>query len=296
MLNLAKIIKELENKENINYDEIFLNTVLNDLDTIGLIVYCMQNKLSDVSETLDINLNELSQEYYSDSEVLNYFENYVQEDFEDELLNKYSKIALSESIKNTKFSFSVLDVKQEALISMFKFKNDYYNKLSNKYSKEELEYILKYFIKKDILVYQKKEMEKMSEKEYIRLLYIKINSELNQGDNLEDILSRLGISKNYFEELEKIFGSIDEIYSYEEILDETNRLKRKYELSMKINKLNYLEEKSLISYLGLEGDKPSKLDKDFKNFIKNILLKISYVYPVELLDDLEYSYTEGENL
>lgn len=75
------------------------------------------------------------------------------------MLNDFSKIVFSEAIKNTRINFSINDVNQEGLIAMLKFKNEYYEKLSEKYSKEDIKYIFKNFIKRAMLIYQKKKLK-----------------------------------------------------------------------------------------------------------------------------------------
>lgn len=292
MNNIARILKNIEEEKKVDYNNIFSENRLSDVDALAIIVFCLKNKIDDVSETLDINFENINEQYFSDSEVVDYFTNYLEmdEDYGDEVLNKFSKIVLLESIKNTKINFSVLDIKQEGLLSMLKFKNDYYEKLSQNYNKEELEYIFRYFIKKSILSYQKNELDSVLQQEYLSLLYIKINSELNSGDDLENILNRIGITKEYYEEMKKIYGSSEEELSYQEIVDEMDRIKRKYEIAMKVNKINYLEESSLISYLGLEGTSEVKKTEDIISFIKNTIFKLSLIYSIEILDDLENSY------
>ena len=110
MNKIASIIK-------VNYDEIFKDLSLNDLDVLSLIVYCYKNNINIVEEKFDINYEEMHDSYYSDAEIVDYFDNYLEseEDYGDDVLNSYSKIVLEEAIKNTKINFSMLDIKQEGL-------------------------------------------------------------------------------------------------------------------------------------------------------------------------------------
>ena len=290
--NVIKIIEDIEKTKKLNFSEIAVNKTLTDLDILGIIVYCHKHNIDMIDESYDINYEELPTEFFSDSEVMDYLEHFdlENEDYGDEVLNSFSKIALIESIKNTRVNFSFLDIKQEAMLSLVKFKNDFYDKLSQTYSLQSLEYILSYFIKRDILKYQKKELESNEEKDYIYLLYIKIQSELNEGEKLEDILNRVGITNEYYLELQNIFGIKEFSLNYDEVLEEMERVKRKYNIALTTSKINYLEENALIKYLGLEKSdlKEEKVsEENLNNLIKKAIFKISLIFDMSILNDLE---------
>lgn len=290
--NVIKIIEDIEKTKKLNFSEIAVNKTLTDLDILSIIVYCHKNNIDMIDESYDINYEELPTEFFSDSEVMDYLEHFdlENEDYGDEVLNSFSKIALIESIKNTRVNFSFLDIKQEAMLSLVKFKNDFYDKLSQTYSLQSLEYILSYFIKRDILKYQKKELESNEEKDYIYLLYIKIQSELNEGEKLEDILNRVGITNEYYLELQNIFGIKEFSLNYDEVLEEMERVKRKYNIALTTSKINYLEENALIKYLGLEKSdlKEEKVsEENLNNLIKKAIFKISLIFDMSILNDLE---------
>lgn len=290
--NVIKIIEDIEKTKKLNFSEIAVNKTLTDLDILSIIVYCHKNNIDMIDESYDINYEELPTEFFSDSEVMDYLEHFdlENEDYGDEVLNSFSKIALIESIKNTRVNFSFLDIKQEAMLSLVKFKNDFYDKLSQTYSLQSLEYILSYFIKRDILKYQKKELESNEEKDYIYLLYIKIQSELNEGEKLEDILNRVGITNEYYLELQNIFGIKEFSLNYDEVLEEMERVKRKYNIALTTSKINYLEENALIKYLGLEKAdlKEEKVsEENLNNLIKKAIFKISLIFDMSILNDLE---------
>ncbi len=290
--NVIKIIEDIEKTKKLNFSEIAVNKTLTDLDILSIIVYCHKNNIDMIDESYDINYEELPTEFFSDSEVMDYLEHFdlENEDYGDEVLNSFSKIALIESIKNTRVNFSFLDIKQEAMLSLVKFKNDFYDKLSQTYSLQSLEYILSYFIKRDILKYQKKELESNEENDYIYLLYIKIQSELNEGEKLEDILNRVGITNEYYLELQNIFGIKEFSLNYDEVLEEMERVKRKYNIALTTSKINYLEENALIKYLGLEKSdlKEEKVsEENLNNLIKKAIFKISLIFDMSILNDLE---------
>ena len=290
--NVIKIIEDIEKTKKLNFSEIAVNKTLTDLDILSIIVYCHKNNIDMIDESYDINYEELPTEFFSDSEVMDYLEHFdlENEDYGDEVLNSFSKIALIESIKNTRVNFSFLDIKQEAMLSLVKFKNDFYDKLSQTYSLQSLEYILSYFIKRDILKYQKKELESNEEKDYIYLLYIKIQSELNEGEKLEDILNRVGITNEYYLELQNIFGIKEFSLNYDEVLEKMERVKRKYNIALTTSKINYLEENALIKYLGLEKSdlKEEKVsEENLNNLIKKAIFKISLIFDISILNDLE---------
>ena len=290
--NVIKIIEEVEKIKKLNFAEIAVNKILTDIDILSIIVYCYKNNIDIIDESYDINYEELSTEFFSDSEVMDYLENFdiENEDYGDDVLNSLSKIALIESIKNTRINFSFLDIKQEAMLSLIRFKNNFYEKLSQSYTLESIEYIFSYFVKRDILKYQKKELESSEEKEYIYLLYIKIQSELNDGEKLEEILNRVGITNEYYIELQNMFGMKNFTLTYDEVVEEMEKVKRKYNIALTTSKINYLEENALIKYLGLEKSdlEEEKVSKEnLNNLIKKAIFKMSLILDITILNDLE---------
>lgn len=290
--NVIKIIEEVEKIKKLNFAEIAVNKILTDIDILSIIVYCYKNNIDIIDESYDINYEELSTEFFSDSEVMDYLENFdiENEDYGDNVLNSLSKIALIESIKNTRINFSFLDIKQESMLSLIRFKNNFYEKLSQSYTLESIEYIFSYFVKRDILKYQKKELESSEEKEYIYLLYIKIQSELNDGEKLEEILNRVGITNEYYIELQNMFGMKNFTLTYDEVVEEMEKVKRKYNIALTTSKINYLEENALIKYLGLEKSdlEEEKVSKEnLNNLIKKAIFKMSLIFDITILNDLE---------
>lgn len=294
---MLKIIKEIEENKKVNYNEVFLNLALQDIDILAIITYCLNNKVDEVLQTYDIDYNDFPNYFYSDYDVVEQIENLNEQnyDYDDEMLNDFSKIVFSEAIKNTRINFSINDVNQEGLIAMLKFKNEYYEKLSEKYSKEDIKYIFKNFIKRAMLIYQKKEIENLRNQEYLHLLYIKIKSELNQEGDLETILKRINIDLDFYNKLTNMFEQEDYDLTYDEILEQMDRVNNKYSISLNTNKLSYIEEMILNDYLGLENEKLSlkeiSKNKNIKEdvleeFIKNGIYKVSLVYNKEILDKL----------
>lgn len=155
---VIKIIKDIEKNNKVDYNNIFLNRKLEDLDIIAIITYCLKNKIDETCESFDVDYNDFPNFYYSDFDIIEELENFAdfEQDYDDKTLNEYSKIALSQAIKNTRINFSINDIRQEALISMLKFKNNFYEKLKLKYNEDEMKYIFKNFIKREILLFQKK--------------------------------------------------------------------------------------------------------------------------------------------
>lgn len=178
---------------------------------------------------------------------------------------------------------------------MIKFKNKFYEKLKIKYENEEMKYIFKNFIKREMLIFQKKEMDNIKEQEYLHLLYIKIKSELNEGLILEDILKKIGIDNEFYEKLDNMFSYDEYNLTYEEILENMNKINKKYEIALNTNKLSYIEELILNEYLGLEKEKltldeiskNNKIEKNIlKEYINNSIYKISLVYNKDILENL----------
>ena len=68
------------------------------------------------------------------------------------------------------------------------------------------------------------------------------------------------------------------------------RVKRKYNIALTTSKINYLEENALIKYLGLEKSnlKEEKVsEENLNNLIKKAIFKISLIFDMSILNDLE---------
>ncbi|QXW66245.1 hypothetical protein KX935_03250 [Streptobacillus moniliformis] len=304
---LAKIISDIEKNNKVNYNSIFIRKDISDLDVLGTIIYCLKNNVDDVNESYDLNYADIENTYFNDGEIEDYLKNYneTEEDYLDDVLNEFVKIAIHESIKNTKINFSFNDVKQEALFSIIKFKNEYYDKLSKNYDKEFLKNVLRLFVRRALISYQYNELSIYSEQEYLSLLYIKIVSEVNEGENLDDILNRVGINKEYYEKLARVYENKDFSLSYDDIKEETERVKRKYEIALNTNRLTFLEETVLSMYLGLDGEKLSISDIAKKNdtnkeniqeLINLSIMKLSLIFNIDILDYLERIQTDLEGI
>lgn len=290
---LVNIIENIDKNLKINFNEIFLDRLLTEMDVLAIIIHCLKNNIDEVSETLDINYDKLSQEYISDSEVLDYFDRILleDEDYEDDILNSYSKIVLEETIRNTRINFSFLDVRQEGLLAMIKFNNEYREKLSQNYDKKSMEYIFRKYIKRAILLYQKKELDNFSEQEFSYLLYLKINDEIKNGKNLKDLLKSLSLNEDYYLSLEKMIGDIDYDYDLEDIEYKTNLVKEKYEIAINLSKLSYIEEELLIKYISLKNlEELSKINKinklELEKILKLSIFKLSLRFDMSIMEDL----------
>ncbi|CAM3171748.1 hypothetical protein [Streptobacillus ratti] len=304
---LAKIIADIEKNNKVDYNSIFIRKDINDLDVLGTIIYCLKNNIDDVNESYDLNYADIENTYFNDGEIEDYLKNYneFEEDYSDEILNEFVKIAIHESIKNTKINFSFNDVKQEALLTVIKFKNEYYDKFSKIYDKEFLKNIIRLFVRRALISYQYNELSIYSEQEYLSLLYIKIISEVNDGEKLDDVLNRVGITKKYYEELSKVFENQDFSLSYDEIKEETERIKRKYEIALNTNRLTFLEETVLSMYLGLDGEKLSISDIAKKNdtdkesiqeLVNLSIVKLSLIFNMDVLNYLERIQADLEGI
>lgn len=285
MDKIIDVINNIKNKESVKFEDVFLKKELSDLEIISLIAYCIKENINFVEKSFDMDILNLDN-YISHSDVIEYFENIENEDYGDEILNKYRVIAIEEAIKNTKINFSFIDIRNEAIYSMYRFRNEFYEKLLKKYSNFELEYILRNFIKTNVLKYQKFEIDKMKEQELIYLLYIKIESELEKGKKLNCILETLGITKEYYLNLKKVFLNLDSKLSYDEIIEETERINRKYEIAFKTHKLNHILEQILIS-------KVNNIEVNEKLF-KEGILKLSLIINYNELNNIEKTEDELE--
>lgn len=304
---LAKIIADIEKNNKVDYNTLFIRKDLTDLDVLGTVVYCLKNNIDDVTESYDLNYSEIENSYFNDGEVEDFLKNYNEneDDYQDDVLNEFVKIAIHESIKNTKINFSFSDIKQEALLAVIKFKNEFYEKLSKSYDLEFVKNIVRLYIRRYIISYQYTELSNYSEQEYLSLLYIKISCELSEGEKLEDILNRIGISKEYYENLVNVYENKEFSLTYDEIKEETERIKRKYEIALNTNRLTFLEETILSMYLGVDGTKLSVQEiakknntdkKSIQEIINTSIFKLSLIYNFDVLNDLERIYSDLEGI
>ena len=168
-----------------------------------------------------------------------------------EMIEKYLKIAVRESLLYSKYGFSFLDMVQEATLGVITALN-YYDKIS--LMTEEIDFFIKNFAVKYILEFQKGILKDIKASELSYILYLKIKVDKELGHTVEEISKRMNITKEYIEKLEKLFDNVeqDELIESGQIFEKANKITQMYILENIPKKLSYIDERILVMFYGLD--------------------------------------------
>ena len=169
-----------------------------------------------------------------------------------ELIDRYLKVAVRESLVYSKYGFSFLDLVQEATLGVISSLN-YYEKM--KLISDEVEFFIKNFAIKYILEYQKDMLKNIKASELSYILFLKIQMDRGMGKETEKIAREMNVSVDYVEQLEKIFNEVkfEENIEIEEVMEKANKITQMYILENIPKKLSYIDEQILIMCYGLDG-------------------------------------------
>ena len=261
---LKSLMETTRNNENYNMEELFQEYDLSDEEFGAIVNFLYTENIPEVrvsienndfvvidEENTDILEKETIELYLDDIKEHNIKQLKIREIDEtdrDQLVNKHLKIVIRESLQYVKLGFSFLDLVQEATIGII----NGIEKLKN--SESDIEFWLKNFAIKYILEYQKKILKDFKASELAYILYLKVQLELNNGLSLEEISKQMNIELSYLNALQELFTKMDDMpeNSYS-IVEKVSHLTKKYVLSNIPKKLNYLDEKILMMYYGLDG-------------------------------------------
>ena len=261
---LKSIMETIRNNENYNMEELFQEYDLSDEEFGAIVNFLYTENIPEIrvsvenndfviidEDNADISEKETIELYLDDIKEHNIRQMKVSktdENDKDQLVNKHLKIVIRESLQYVKLGFSFLDLVQEATIGII----NGIEKLKN--SESDIEFWLKNFAIKYILEYQKKILKDFKASELAYILYLKVQLELNNGLSLEEISKQMNIELSYLNALQELFTKMDDMpeNSYS-IVEKVSHLTKKYVLSNIPKKLNYLDEKILMMYYGLDG-------------------------------------------
>ena len=169
----------------------------------------------------------------------------------DELIDRYLKIAVKESILYSKYGFSLLDTVQEATLGVMSALN-YYNKILE--ITKEPEFFVKNFAVKYILEFQKELLKDIKSSELSYILYLKVKVDKSMGLSIDEISKQMNVSTEYIEQLEKLFDDVEleELIGNTQILEKADKITQMYILENIPKKLNYLDEQILVMTYGLD--------------------------------------------
>ena len=257
---IKKLIAETRKKGNYSFENIIESYDLSDEDYFEFLKFLYIEDIPEVRTSLDgkdFIVLEDENFYIEEKEIIKtYFEEikekYEKNEMEKELIDRYLKVAVRESLVYSKYGFSFLDLVQEATLGVISSLN-YYEKM--KLISDEVEFFIKNFAIKYILEYQKDMLKNIKASELSYILFLKIQMDRGMGKETEKIAREMNVSVDYVEQLEKIFNEVkfEENIEIEEVMEKANKITQMYILENIPKKLSYIDEQILIMCYGLDG-------------------------------------------
>ena len=267
---IEKIVEDVRKKGSFSFEKIIENNNLSDDEFFEFLKFVHQDNIPEVRTSVDgkdfIVLED--ENYYAEEKetIKAYLENVKEKNEEmagieektvitdenrTEMVEKYLKIAVRESLLYSKYGFSFLDMVQEATLGVITALN-YYEKIS--LMTEEMEFFIKNFAVKYILEFQKDLLKDIKASELSYILYLKIKVDKELGHTVDEISKRMNVTKEYIEKLEKLFDNVelDEMLESSQILEKANKITQMYILENIPKKLSYIDERILVMSYGLD--------------------------------------------
>ena len=267
---IERIVEDVRKKGSFSFEKIIENNNLSDDEFFEFLKFVYQDNIPEVRTSVDgkdfIVLED--ENYYAEEKetIKAYLENVKEKNEEmaeinektiitdenrTEMVEKYLKIAVRESLLYSKYGFSFLDMVQEATLGVITALN-YYEKIS--LMTEEMEFFIKNFAVKYILEFQKDLLKDIKASELSYILYLKIKVDKELGHTVDEISKRMNVTKEYIEKLEKLFDDVelDEMLESSQILEKANKITQMYILENIPKKLSYIDERILVMSYGLD--------------------------------------------
>jgi len=267
---IERIVEDVRKKGSFSFEKIIENNTLSDDEFFEFLKFVYQDNIPEVRTSVDGNdfiVLEDENYYVEEKETIkSYLENVKEKNEEmtkksekavitdenrTEMVERYLKIAVRESLLYSKYGFSFLDMVQEATLGVITALN-YYEKIS--LMTEEMDFFIKNFAVKYILEFQKDLLKdiKASELSYMLYLQIKVDKEL--GHTVDEISKQMNVTKEYIEKLEKLFDNVepDELIESDQIFEKANKITQLYILENIPKKLSYIDERILVMFYGLD--------------------------------------------
>ena len=267
---IEKIVEDVRKKGSFSFEKIIENNTLSDDEFFEFLKFVYQDNIPEVRTSVDGNdfiVLEDENYYVEEKETIKAYLENVKEKNEEvfdktektaitdenrtEMIEKYLKIAVRESLLYSKYGFSFLDMVQEATLGVITALN-YYDKIS--LMTEEIDFFIKNFAVKYILEFQKGILKDIKASELSYILYLKIKVDKELGHTVEEISKRMNITKEYIEKLEKLFDNVeqDELIESGQIFEKANKITQMYILENIPKKLSYIDERILVMFYGLD--------------------------------------------
>ena len=270
---IRKIIDDIEKNGNFSFEKIIEDNSLSDDDFFELLKFIHLKNIPEIRTSLDNNdfivlenenyyveekdiiksyLEDIKEKYseYNETENKKNSENKKKEE-NGELIDKYLKVAVRESLLYSKFGFSFLDTVQEATLGVISGIN-YYDRI--KEISEDTDFFIKNFAVKYILEFQKNLLKDIKASELSYILYLKVKADKEAGRNIEEISRQMNVTPEYIKDLEKLFDGVEleELIGNEQILERADKITQMYILENIPKKLSYIDEKILVMSYGLD--------------------------------------------
>ena len=267
---IERIVEDVRKKGSFSFEKIIENNNLSDDEFFEFLKFVHQDNIPEVRTSVDgkdfIVLED--ENYYAEEKetIKAYLENVKKKNEEmagieektvitdenrTEMVEKYLKIAVRESLLYSKYGFSFLDMVQEATLGVITALN-YYEKIL--LMTEEMEFFIKNFAVKYILEFQKDLLKDIKASELSYILYLKVKVDKELGHTVDEISKRMNVTKEYIEKLEKLFDDVelDEMLEISQILEKANKITQMYILENIPKKLSYIDERILVMSYGLD--------------------------------------------
>lgn len=267
---IERIVEDVRKNGSFSFEKIIENNNLSDDEFFEFLKFVYQDNIPEVRTSVDgkdFIVLEDENYYVEEKETIKaYLENVKEKNEEMEEINektvitdenrtemveKYLKIAVRESLLYSKYGFSFLDMVQEATLGVITALN-YYEKIL--LMTEEIEFFIKNFAVKYILEFQKDLLKDIKASELSYILYLKVKVDKELGHTVDEISKRMNVTKEYIEKLEKLFDDVelDEMLESSQILEKANKITQMYILENIPKKLSYIDERILVMSYGLD--------------------------------------------
>lgn len=257
---LKKIIDDIKKKGKFSFEKVIEENTLTDEQYYEFLKFIYTENIPEVRTSVDgkdFIVLENENFYMEEKEIIKAYLEDIKEKYESyndentELIDKYLKIAVRESLVYSKYGFSFLDLVQEATLGILTGIK-YYDDI--KIFSKEPEFFMKNFAIKYILEYQKDLLKDIKSSELSYILYLKIKIDKEMGHTVEEISRQMNVTVDYIDQLEKLFDDVELEDSVEsnDILEKANKITQMYILENIPKKLSYIDEQILIMSYGLE--------------------------------------------
>lgn len=267
---IERIVEDVRKNGSFSFEKIIENNNLSDDEFFEFLKFVYQDNIPEVRTSVDgkdFIVLEDENYYVEEKETIKAYLENVKEKNEEmaeinektiitdenrtEMVEKYLKIAVRESLLYSKYGFSFLDMVQEATLGVITALN-YYEKIL--LMTEEMEFFIKNFAVKYILEFQKDLLKDIKASELSYILYLKVKVDKELGHTVDEISKRMNVTKEYIEKLEKLFDNVelDEMLESSQILEKANKITQMYILENIPKKLSYIDERILVMSYGLD--------------------------------------------